>query len=72
MIKEIKKYQLSFLGVSKTHLKRCGEKETGDAVMVYSEVKEGRAKGGVAVIIAGKMRDCLKEWQFVSERLVKV
>ena len=30
-----------------------GEKEFGDAVMVYSGVAEGIAKGGVAVIIAG-------------------
>ena len=40
--------------------------------MVYSGITAGRAKGGVAVIIADEMRDCLKEWQCVSERLVKV
>ena len=68
----MKKYRLSVLGVSETHLKGCGEKAIGDAVMVYSGVSEGRAKGGVAVIIAGEMRYCLKEWQCVSERLVKV
>ena len=72
VIEEMKKYRLSVLWVSETHLKGCGEKETGGAVMVYSGVTEGRAKGGVALIIAGEMRDCLKEWQCVSERLVKV
>ena len=72
VIKEMKKYRLSVLGVSETHLKGCREKETGGAVMVYSGVTEGRAKGGIAPILAGKMRDCLKEWQCVSERLVKV
>ena len=72
VIEEMKKYRLSILGVSETHLKGCVEKEFGDAVMVYSRVAEGRAKGGVAVIIAGKMKDCLKKWQCVSERLVKV
>ena len=58
--------------MSETHLKGCREKEMGGAVMVYSGVTEGRAKGGVALIIAGEMRVCLKEWQCVSERLVKV
>ena len=53
-------------------MKGCGEKEFGDTVMVYSGVTEGRAKSGVVVIIAGKMKDCLKEWQCVNERLVKV
>ena len=71
MIEEMK-YRLSILGVSETHLKGCGGKETGGAVMVYSGVTERRAKRGVALIIAGEMRDCLKEWQCVSERLVKV
>ena len=41
----------------------------GDGLL---RITAGRAKGGVAVIIAGEMRDCLKEWQCVSERLVKV
>ena len=72
VIEEMKNYRLSVLGVSETHLKGCGEKEIGGAVMVYSGVTEGRAKGGVALIIAGEMRDCLKEWQCLSERLVKV
>ena len=68
----MKKYRLSVLGVSETHLKGCREKKFDDAVMVYSGVTAVKAKGGVAVIIAGEMRDCLKEWQRVSERLVKV
>ena len=72
VIKEMKKYRLSVLEVSETHLKGCGEKEFGDAVMVHSRVAEGRAKSGVAVIIASEMKDCLKEWQCVGERLVKV
>ena len=72
VVKEMKKYRLSVLGVSKTHLKGCWEKAIGDAVMVYLGVSEVRAKGGVAVIIAGEMRDCIKEWQCMSERLVKV
>ena len=71
VIEEMQKYRLSLLGISEMHFKGCREKEFGDAVMVYSRVTEGRAKGGVAVIIAGEMRGCLKEWQCVSEWLVK-
>ena len=53
----MKKYQLSVLGVSKSYLKRCGEKGIDDTIMVCSGVSEGRAKSGVAVIIAGRMID---------------
>ena len=33
--------------------------------MIYSGVSEGRAKGGVAVIISAKSKDCLSEWMCV-------
>ena len=52
MVEEMKSYRLEVLGVSETHLKGCGEWEIGEAVMIYSGVSEGRAKGGVAVIVS--------------------
>ena len=44
LAEEMKEYRLDILGVSKTH---CGEKQVGEAEMVFCGVLEG----GVAVII---------------------
>ena len=40
--------------------------------MVYSGVVEGRAKGGVAILISERLSSCLKEWKYKNERLMKV
>ena len=34
------------------HLRGCGEKQVGEAAMVFSGVVEGRVKGGVAIMIS--------------------
>ena len=60
------------MGVSKAHLQGCGEKEVGSAVMIYSGVTEGRVKGSVAVLLSKNLRECVKEWKCVNERLMKV
>ena len=69
---EMKKYRLEVLGLSETHLRGCGEREIGESVMIYSGVSEGRVKSGVALIISGESRRCLREWMCVNERLLKV
>ena len=61
VVEEMKSYRLEVLGVSETRLKGCGEQEIGEAVMIYSGVSEGRAKGGVAVIVSAESKDCLSE-----------
>ena len=53
-------------------MKGCSEREIGEAVMIYSGVSEGRAKGGVAVIVSAESKDCLSEWMCVNERLLKI
>ena len=72
MVEEMKKYRLEVLGVNETRLKGCCEREVGEAVMIYSGVSEGRAKGGVVVVISAESRDCLSEWMCVNERLLKI
>ena len=72
VVEKMKKYRLEVLGVSKTHLKGCGEWEIGEAVMIYSGVSEGRAIDGVAGIISAESRGCLREWMCVNERLLKM
>ena len=39
---------------------------------VFGGFRRESKRWSIAGIIAGEMRDCLKEWQCVSERLVKV
>ena len=41
-------------------------------MIVYSGVVEGRAKGGVAILISERLSSCLKEWKCKNERLMKV
>ena len=72
VVEEMKSYRLEVLGVSETRLKACGEREIGEVVMIYSGVSEGRAKGGVAVIVSAESKDCLSEWMCVKERLLKI
>ena len=67
MVQEMKSYHLEVLGVSETRLMGCDEWEIGEAVMIYSGVSEGRAKGGVAVIVSAESKDCLSEWMCVNE-----
>ena len=69
---ETKKYWLEVLDLSKTNLRGCGEREICDSVMIHSGVSEGRVKGGVAVIISGESKRCLREWMCVNRRLLKV
>lgn len=51
LVEEMNKYRLDSLGVSKTHLRGCGERQVGEAAMVFSGVMEGIVKGGVAVVV---------------------
>ena len=69
---EMKKYRLGVLGLSETHLRGCGKREIGESVMIYSGVSEGKVEGGVAVILSGESRWCLRERMCVHERLLKI
>ena len=69
---EMKKYRLDILGVSETHLRGSRQRAVGSMVMVYSGFVEGRAKGGVAILISEQLSSCLKEWKCENERLMKV
>ena len=39
---------------------------------VYSGVQEGRAKGGVAILLSERFDSFLKEWKCVDERIVQI
>ena len=67
---EMKKYRLEVLGVSETKVKENGMKQIGDVSCVFSGVQEGRAKGGVAILLSERFGGSLKEWKCVDERIV--
>ena len=72
MIREMERYNIDVLGLSETKARGNGMKVVDGASYVYSGVAEGRAKRGVAIIIAERWADCLKSWRCVSERCVTV
>jgi len=70
LVAEMKKYRLEVVGVSETKVRGNGLKQIGDVSCVYSGVQEGRAKGGVAILLSGRFGAYLKEWKCVDERIV--
>ena len=67
---EMKKYWLEVLGMSKTRVRGNGMKQIRDVSCVFSGVQEGRAKGGVAILLLERFGGSLKEWKCVDERIV--
>ena len=45
-------------------------KQIGDVSCVFSGVQEGRAKGGVAIVLSERFGGSLKECKCVNERIV--
>ena len=54
LVAEMKKYRLEVLGVSELQTKVRGNrmKQIGDVLCVFSGVQEGKAKGGVAIMLS--------------------
>ena len=72
VIREMKRYNIDVLGLSETKARGNGMKAVDGASYVYSGVTEGRAKRGVAIIVAERWADCVRSWSCVSERCVTV
>ena len=60
------------LRTSEIKWKGCGAKEMEDCYVVYSGVRDGRARTGVTVFLLEEMSRCVKSWQCLSERIVVV
>ena len=52
LIREMKRYNLDILGLSETKGRGNGMKVIEGASYVYAVVKEGRARGGVGIVVA--------------------
>ena len=70
LIREMERYNLDVLGVSKTKARGNGMTAIDGAIYVYAGVAEGRAKSGVGIVIAERWADCVKSWRYVNERCV--
>ena len=72
--KEMKRFNLSILGVSETRWRGSGKVTlSGGEVMVYSGVPDEDGVPhvkGVAVIMTKEASQCLLEWEPVSERII--
>ena len=69
---EMNQYSLNVLRLSETKARGNGMKMIDETSYVYAGVTEGRAKGGVSIVIAERWADCVKSWRFISERCVSV
>ena len=68
----MQKYWLKILGVSVTKVRGNGEKAIGDVRCVFSGVQGGRARAGVAVLLSERLGRCLKKWNGVNERILRL
>ena len=66
VIREMKRYNIDVLGLSETKARGNGMKAVDGASYVYSGVTEGRAKRGVAIIVAERWADCVRSWRCVN------
>ena len=57
--------------MSETKVRGNGVKQIGDVVCVYSGVQEGRAKGGVAILLSMSFGAFFTEWRCIYERIVR-
>ena len=72
LIREMKRYNLDILGLSETKGRGNGMKVIDGASYVYVGVKEGRARGGVGIVVAKRWGDCVRSWRCVNERCIMV
>ena len=56
--------------MSETNVRGNRMKRIGDVSCVFSGVQEGRAKGGVVILLSERFGGSLKECKCVDERIV--
>ena len=72
VIRKMERYNLDILGLSETKVRGNGMREINGTKYVYTGVTEGRAKGGVGLIVSERWADRLRSWRCVSERCVTI
>ena len=72
VIREMERYNLDILGLSETKVRGNGMREINGTKYVYAGATEGKAKGGVGLIVPERWADRLRSWRCVSERCVTI
>jgi exonuclease III len=73
IFRELERLKIDIAALTETKRKGKGIEEEKNYVRVYSGVsKDQRAKGGVSILINKKYKKCIKEWQYIDERIVQV
>lgn len=63
-------YNLNILGLNETKMRGNGMKMIDEARCVKARVAEGRARGGVGIIVSEHWSYWLRSWRCMSERCV--
>ena len=73
VLNEISKLKIDIATLTETKKKGNGSELLGDYIHLYSGVnKEKRAKAGVSVLISKKLKNYIKNWEAINERILKV
>ena len=70
LVREMERNDLDVLGISETKARGNGMKEIDGAKYIFAGVVEGRAKGGVGIVVRNRVANCIKSWRCVSERCI--
>lgn len=71
VFQQLQKHNVDVCVLSETKKKGFGIEEKHGFIHIYSGVpKEKRARAGVSVVIRGKYRKYIKDWEYVDERLL--
>ena len=66
--REMKRYNLDFLGVSETHWTGSGRSRANDGTVILHSQHQDRHMHGVALLIAKEKANTLMEWEPISDR----
>ena len=71
LTEEMRKYNLSILGVSELRWTDHGKLRTSTGESVLFSGSEDRHERGVALFLAKALEECLIEWEPVNERIIR-
>lgn len=70
---QLNKYKVDIAALTETKKKGSGYEEYGEYILFFSGVpKDKRARAGVAISIHKKLKSCIRSWEEIDERLLKM
>ena len=72
VVDELKRFQMDIVALAETKRKGRGSEQIDDYVHLYSGVdKANRAKAGISLLIRKRLTRYIKDWDPISERIIK-